>query len=196
MAYTIIPLANQDENGSQPGLRENFSLLKRFLQYDHSVLGSTGYHQKMSFLRQVAIPATAVNEMKLFSRTSAFGSTELSLRRENNGAVNEFTTGMANLNGWTRLPSGLLFIWGIRSGAGAITGNGVITYAVDVPSFPGFASVFNAQVTVYNNTNVDVNTAIKVTNYTALITELRVFGSLRAAVGAAPVEFTWLVMGV
>lgn len=193
MAYnSSIPQATDIPATSQADLLANFQAIKQLIDVNHATFShaNEGKHNLVSFPVQAALPTTAVGEVALFSRTSAFsGIPELCVRFENNGAVSEFTSGLAATNGWTRLPSGILLKWGI----GVANGDSTVTFPV-APTIPAFTALYNVQLTVIGAAAGDLDEYVRIKALTPL--NFTCYGSKRTTTGAHLVGFGYLALGV
>jgi hypothetical protein len=192
MAYlNSIPQPTDDPSVTQAQLLANFQAIKQLVDVNHGTFSDAneGKHKHVSFPEQAASPATAVNELGLFSRQSALtGVAELCLRKENNGAVYEMSC-LASATGWTRLPSGILLKWGTT------TANGLTTITLPVAAtIPVYTTIFSIQLTNGDTGVADSNTAIRFID--AVPASFRVYGSPRITSGAKNVGFNYLVIGI
>jgi hypothetical protein len=193
MAYKEnIPQASDIPATSQADLLGNFQAIKQLIDVNHATFSSAnkGKHNLLTMPEQAASPATAVNEIALFTRESAFsGQAELCARFENNGAVVEFTSGLAGNNGWTRLPSGFLIKWGV----GIANGDSTVTFPV-AATIPAFTALYNVQLTVVGAAAGDLDEAVRIKALTPL--NFTCYGSKRTTTGAHLVGFTYLAIGI
>lgn len=193
MAYTNNrPLATDKPSASQPILAANFASIKLLVDENHVTFDAVGQgkHKHVTFPEQGATPVTAANEVALFSRQSALtGLSELCIANEGAGAVYEFSSCLANANGWTRLPSGILLKWGTSAS------NGLATLVFPVAAtIPAFTTVFNIQLTPVDAAVTDANIAIRLVDFTNL--QFRSYGSARITAAAAAAGFTYLAIGI
>lgn len=195
MAYNPnIPQATDQISVSQADLLNNFIALSTFLNVNHVDFASAdqGKHKFVSFPQQGSSPATSGTEVALYCKVSPLTSVpELYFRNATSGAEYEFTSYQPAVDGWTRLPSGILLKWGNVSANGAT----VINFPAGA-TIPSFTAVSSAQVSVntIGGGNVDPNTFVTVNAIST--TQLTVYGSSRTATGAAAVNFTYLVIGL
>lgn len=155
-----IPQATDRPNNSQPLLLANFAAIDTVVSVNHVTFddpsGDQGKHKFVSFPEQAASPATAVNEVALFSQQSTYSTeAELAIRKENSGDVVEFTAAGKAGTGWTILPSGILIKWGYSAPA---TGLATITWPVGA-TIPVFSAVYNVQISYLEATAGDVDVA-------------------------------------
>ena len=183
-----IPQASDIPDTTQPQLLANFQAIKTLIDVNHGTFSAAdqGKHRFATFPEQGTSPATAVNEVALFSRQSAFtGVAELCLRKENNGAVNEIAYGAT----WARLASGLLIKWGTT------TANGLATIVLPVAAnIPVFTTVLSIQLTNGDAGITDSDTAIRLID--AIPASFRVYGSARTTSVAKLTGFNYLVIGI
>lgn len=139
----LIPLATDKKSVSQGDIKNNFTLLEDTYN---------GINNKIILKEQAVSPASAVNQMALYTKVNAHGVTSLFVLPET-GAGNEvdITTAHHAVNGWCLLPCGILMLWAYTT-VGPSPANVTYTYASDV-TFPGFNPALpyphNAQVTPY-----------------------------------------------
>jgi len=154
MAYSeSIPQAGHKLSRSQADLLNNFTALKTAFEINHEDFNAAGQgkHIHTTYPVQGATPTTAAGENALFSRTSSLtGIPELVYVPQSAGTAVEFTSSTKAVNGWTRLPSGILMKWGqdtaVTAGAASNT-----TFTFDTgATIPAFSAVYNAQLTLIN----------------------------------------------
>lgn len=99
MTYNpLIPQPTDDMSDSQGDLLTNFGQLNTVYSEDHVAFDASadkGKHKKVSFVSQgndpdVDSPETGVNELVMFALEDGT-DTELYIRKENNGSVNQIT---------------------------------------------------------------------------------------------------------
>lgn len=119
MAYTNnVPQSNQRIKDTQSPIQQNFVEIQNLITVNHGDFGAAdaGKHKFIQFPQQASASSTAAQEMAMYAKNSTLTSqTELYIRRPSNGTEIEFTGALANTNGWTRLPSGILLKWGSQS---------------------------------------------------------------------------------
>lgn len=176
MALNNVPQAGQTLAVTRNPIQQNFSVIDTAFSVNHVAYGAGGQgkHNFVSLPVQGAAPATIAGEIALFSQTSAVtGNPELALRRQTNGTsyeISTYGTGSYSFNSggqgsitytytWTRLPSGLLMLWGTQTSVGpAFTATGLVMVFPTATSFPGFATaVYNVGVTLQWNDNTGSN---------------------------------------
>lgn len=135
MTYTTnIPLSAQKIKNTTSLIRANFDNLAAGLSNDHADIndptsGTRLTHDKVRLNVQGAAPSTTTTQIALYSKnvlSNAVNYPELFLRRANNGTEIQFTSGglspllggdylnpPANSTGYTFLPGGLVYYWGI-----------------------------------------------------------------------------------
>lgn len=102
MSYQpLIPLATDKKSKSQADIKENFTLLEDTYN---------GINEKLVLKEQAASPATAANQMALYTKDVA-GITAMFIRPEGSGTEVDFTTAVKANNGWCKLPCGIIFLW-------------------------------------------------------------------------------------
>lgn len=135
-----IPAATDDPSQSQSQMLTNFNLANTYFGVNHVAFNAAsdqGKHNFSTYVDQGGDPATAVNEIALYSKDVG-GNSTLFLRKENNGAVVQ----MSNLNpvsaanGYTFLPGALLLQWGTATliALGDTTVNFPITFSAQAYS--------------------------------------------------------------
>lgn len=135
-----IPQATDDPSQSQSQMLTNFNLANTYFGVNHvafNAVSDQGKHNFSTYVDQGGDPATAVNEIALYSKDVG-GNSTLFLRKENNGAVVQ----MSNLNpvsaanGYTFLPGALLLQWGfsVIAGLADTTINFPITFSAQAYS--------------------------------------------------------------
>jgi len=116
MAYQQnIPQPTDELRDSQNDILQNFQGIKTAWDVNHVTfdLADEGKHSHVSLPEQAAGPATAANELAVYSKQSTLtGVAELFVRRESSGDEIELTSGLAANDGWSRLPSSILIKWG------------------------------------------------------------------------------------
>lgn len=191
MAYTSnVPQATQKISQTQPLIQDNFMAIATAFNLNHGNFDdpNQGKHEFLQMPEQSSAPATAVNEMGLYTKESSLTSqSEMFIRKENNGQEIEFTSFLGAANGWTRLPSGILLKWGQGSG----TGNHSINFPTGA-TIPVFTSTYIGFVSV-RDTSGTPNTFA--TFRSVNTTSLSVFGSSRTSTAATAVNYNYLVIG-
>ena len=110
------PEANDLKSQSQADIQGNFAAIQTFLEVNHETFADAneGKHKHVTFPEQGADPATAADEVAIYSKLSAVtADTGLFFRKESSGDVVECTAAVKAASGYTMLPSGLKIAWGI-----------------------------------------------------------------------------------
>lgn len=138
----------------------NFQQLNTVFDVDHvpfndSTSANRGKHDKSTYVELGADPATAANEMALYSKDNA-GATTLYLRQESNGSVIQMSGANPTVaaSGSTFLPGGLILKWGILNNP---TDNDTITFAGG--AFPG--NVFSITLTPVRDATAERSMYVK-----------------------------------
>jgi len=184
-----IPQSTDIPATSQAQLLANFKAIKTLVDVNHDTFSAAdeGKHKFANFPEQGVNPATAVNEVALFSRESTLtGISELCVRNENNGTIYEFTSRGVS---WTRLPSGILLKWGIATADGDST----VTFPV-AANIPAFTTCYSVQLTLVVAAAGDADQAVRLKSYTNL--DFNCYGSKRITLGSHLVGFTYLAIGI
>ena len=136
--YNNIPQAGDAKSASQPLILANFQYLNDL------VLGKNNFI--LFTPEQAAAPATGALEMALY--TKHVGAVPaMFINSAADGEV-DFTTAHKATNGWCQLPCGLLMLWFRTTAVAVHNANTVFTYAVEVPTFPGFGAIpYFSQIT-------------------------------------------------
>jgi len=194
MAYVAdIPQPTDLKSVSQNDILNNFQAIKAAFDINHVTfdLADQGKHNYISLPEQAAGPATAANELAVYSKESTLTSVaELFVRKESSGDEIEFTSATSATPGWTRLPSGILLKWGASTKTGAQT----VTLPV-AATVPVFTTIFSVQLTPVAAGGTDVDTFVRVVSFAAG-TGFNVYASPRSTTGTKAVNFEYLVIGV
>ena len=174
MAYKPgIPLSTDIPSQSQGDISTNFAGLKTFIEIDHVAIDDVkqGKHNKVTLpiLATADQPTTGASEVGIFSRTSTeTANKELVFLPESTAPADgiEFTAALKNVNGWTRLPSGILLKWGTSDVLAINAGSFSFPVAGTVPVF---ANVYSGQLTVAQ-TGRDKTVAISAISTTTVTT--------------------------
>ena len=192
MAYNpSIPQANDRLRDSQPPILENFTVINRAWEINHVSFDNVneGKHKWLSFPEQGGDPATLVNEVAIFAKQSGLtGVAELFLRQENNGTVYEWTSSLNAVEGWTRLPSGILIKWGSQAPGGAAAGANIDLYPV-AATIPVFTAAYIVLVSPYH-LGADAAT-VRLMDWNT--TQFRVFATIPG--GGTNPGWTYLAIG-
>jgi hypothetical protein len=110
-----IPSSGQTLGGTRDDIRNNFTNYYDNMVKNHADVNSAdrGKHKFLQMPDQAAAPATAVNEIGLYSKDVA-GNSRLFLRQESNGPEVQISglTPLSAASGYTFLPGGLIMQWG------------------------------------------------------------------------------------
>ncbi len=172
MTFTgSIPQTGQSLGQTRDNIRDNFTNYNDTMSVNHvPPNGAGGYpqgkHTFAEFVVQAQSPPTTTAEVALYSRSLGIpnGTPQLFLQKENqlvNTAdiqMSRLDTGVLNaVNGWTFLPGGLIYQWGIFAFVGAASSVNVV-FATSNISFP--TNCWNVQLTGigFNNTFDVTNT--------------------------------------
>ena len=137
-----IPTTGQSLGNTRDMIRNNFTNYNDVVSVNHVAPNdpNQGKHNFLQMPDQAAAPTTAANELGLYSKDVA-GNSRLFLRQENNGAEIQMSgiNPVANINGNTFLPGGILMQWGTES-IPANTTFGIINFPIT------FSKVYQVQV--------------------------------------------------
>ena len=162
MALNNVPLAGQTLAVTRNPINQNFATINTGFAINHIEynLADQGKHKFLQMPEQLVAPNTAPNEAGLYSAVGAYsGATEISFKRESNGAVIPFTECLAAANGWTNLPSGILMKWGTVNANDNVDVVHVFPVAANIPVFTAVYSINVSMVgtaAVSNNGNWDL----------------------------------------
>ena len=118
MAYKDIPGSSDKLSSSQSDIKTNFLEINTLVAVDHATFGTAneGKHDKVSFPKQGAAPATLADEVALYCKDDVDGNPSLFARKESSGdEVNLIPSGTSvshTTKGYEKFPSGLLMCWG------------------------------------------------------------------------------------
>lgn len=132
-----IPASTDLISQSQSQIQTNFSQSNTAFGIDHTafdVVSNQGKHKKSTYVEQGADPATAANELAIYSKDLGAVST-LYLRKESNGTVIQMSARdpVIAASGCSFLPGGILIQWGTYSlAAGTLTTP--VAFAVTFPT--------------------------------------------------------------
>ena len=192
MAYNEnIPQPTTNPSNDQPLILDNFKAISTVVNVNHINFDEPGKgkHKFLQMPEQSSAPATAVNELGVYSKQSTLtAQAEMFIRRESNGTEIEFTSFLGATNGWTRLASGILLKWGSGTGSGI-----TVTNFPTGATIPVFVSVFNGLVSV-EDTSPSPNTFTTLRSIST--TAITVFNSKRTSSGADSATFRYLVIGI
>lgn len=114
--FTInMPTSGESLGSTYQKVQDNFMNYWNNFQINHVNPNDAngGKHTKVQMIEQGADPATAINEMAMYTKDVA-GNTRTFLRQENNGDPIQLSgiSPLAAANGYTFLPGGLMIQWG------------------------------------------------------------------------------------
>jgi len=164
------PAAIDQLNQSQGDIQGNFAAIKTLVDINHETFGTAdqGKHKYVTLPEQVAGPATAANEMALYTKEVG-GASALFLRKEGSGSEINFTTATltSGASGYCVLPCGLKMNWG-KGTASTGVANRVVFSSAFTDSGPGAGvsepNILSVQLTLYTDANE--NNFISVVNGT------------------------------
>ena len=188
MALTVTPNSGQNLNQTLIPIQSNFGTINAAFLVNHIEYGIAGQgkHKFVTMPEQALDPATAVNEMAIYTKDVA-AVTQLFLRNENNGSVINFTSKDTTLaNGGTTLPSGIILKWG----NGVTPAGGTIT----VNFTAAFPTGILAAYAVPSNPAGAINNFVMARVYTYTVANMQVETFTTAAAHFA-VTFSWLAIG-
>ncbi len=119
MSYNpSIPQADDLISESQLAIQTNFSQLntifeKDHVEYDNATTADRGKHKQSTYPDSSSDPATAGNELALYSKDVG-GNSRFFMRQESSGTVIQLSgiDPVLMTNGYTFLPGGVIFQWG------------------------------------------------------------------------------------
>lgn len=189
-----IPQANQRIRDSQPPILENFTVVNRAWNVNHGAFDTgaaiEGKHNWVTFPEQAGDPVTLANEVAIFAKESALtGVAELFLRQENNGTVYEWSSSLNAVEGWTRLPSGILLKWGLQAPGGATPNAANVDIYPVAAQIPVFTAAYIVLVSPYH-LGADAST-VRLMDWNT--TQFRVYATVPA--GGTNPGWTYLAIG-
>lgn len=191
MPLASVPQAGQYLGQTQPDILNNFNIIESGWIVDHVDWGITGagWHNKVTFPVQTSAPTFATGQIGLYNLANTLtGANELNIQKGTAAAI-PMTAALANQNGWSYLPSGILLVWGTSSALGNTTTT--ITFPAGA-NIPAFNNIFSMQITTNNGSNSVPNQLVSLGNYTT--TNFVVYN--RQLVGSSStVNFTYLAIG-
>lgn len=183
---------NETFSVSQPKIAANFNAIKDLVDQDHETFGAAneGKHKQVTMPAQAAASTTTASERAIYCKNNAAAAPALWIQDAGVGAPADgidFTTAIKAAEGFTTLPSGIMFIWGsinIPGGTQAATATFVNT------GFPN--AVFTIQATVTHGGNYSANDTI----FSALNpTQTQCVFSRNNPYKAAPITVKYLAIG-
>lgn len=152
-----IPQSSDIPAQSQAQLLTNFQQTNsvfgiNHVEFNNATVANRGKHKYVSMIEQGSDPATAANEVALYSKDVSAVS-QLFLRREASGAVIQMSGQNPTVaqSGSTFLPGGVVMKWGFT---GVINDNDVVTFASAFPT-----NCWNVQLTI-----IDPNATARILN--------------------------------
>lgn len=146
MALTVVPNSGQTLNSSRTQISGNFASIDTAFKVDHVEYNLTGQgtHSRVFFAQQAAdIPTPNATDAVIYTKAGTGGANSLFYRGPSNATPAEFSYKLANANGYTILPSGIIMQW-----ASGTVGAGQAFINVTLPrAFTNLAAVLNCQVT-------------------------------------------------
>jgi Putative tail fiber protein gp53-like, C-terminal len=149
-----IPVAPNNPSADQPGMLTNAQSINSIIAVDHIGFNTNngGYHTVIHFSNQAADPPNIAGVGQLYTKSAGNPSQPALFYRPPTSAAGIQLTNLllpvANTNGYTFLPGGLIFQWGTVttafSGSSSRTG-GVVFSSANV-GFP--SNCFNVQATL------------------------------------------------
>lgn len=181
MALTVTPNTGQNLNQTLNPIQTNFGTINAAFLVNHVEYGIAGQgkHKFVTMPEQGADPATAANEMAIYTKDVA-AVTQLFLRNENNGSVVDFTSKDITLaNSGTTLPSGIILKWG--RGA-TVAGLATVNFTTPFPT--GILTVYGSLSTTAGAPGLAAN--IRLYGYT--VNTMNIITNTDA-------NFCWLAIG-
>lgn len=173
-------------------VQNNFSSSNTSFGVNHvpfSVALNNGKHKFVEMPNGILPVGLAAGESTLYSK-SVSGASQLFFTRDNSGIEIQLTgptTPVANTNGYTFLPGGILMQWGIVNSP---TSTGTVTFATANIAFP--TSCFNVQCTLIAKSG-GTSTSNTVAPITGTVTNTG-FGYSYTATSSY-VAFYWVALG-
>lgn len=159
MPYTDnIPQSGQTLGQTQAAVNTNFTIIRTVQQVNHEDFDNAneGKHKFLQMPEQVSAPTTAANEAGFYSKVGTNpAETNLFFRAEGSGFEYQMTsaisastgrfgsTSATSPNGWTFLPGGLIYQWGVTSASSS--SSVLVTLATSNIDFP--TGILNVQLT-------------------------------------------------
>ena len=167
MAYNNnVPLATDLVSATQQPIHDNYADIDTLININHIGfnVADQGKHKFVTLPALALTPVPLVNELNIFTRTSAFtGDPELCVARSDASVIEMTSSSLTSPTGWAFTSSGLLLKWGTGSIPGVATS---VVYPV-AATIPVFGAVFNVMITVQYPSGTDENknaTVIDITN--------------------------------
>ena len=212
MSYNkAIPAAGDRLKDSQPQILENFATISALLGVDHVIspwndpadptMTNQGKHNQVTLPEQTVVPTVAANEMGLYTKEQDSVS-QLFVRREGPGGTEINITNDVSkaIEGWTRLPNGLIVKWGYVVITPATAKDALIpAYSYPVgASIPVFSTVYTVLIgstqMINNVYGADFYQQSRLAAYTT--TTIQIFNSGLALAGGTATDWTYISVGI
>jgi hypothetical protein len=192
MALINVPLAGESLGQTRVPIQTNFITIGTAFAIDHVDYNTAGQgkHNKVTLPVQAVDPVLVANDIAIYSKVNGANVSQLFFERAG-GAPYTWTDSLQAVNGWTRLPSGILLKWGTQ----AIVAPGGQVNIVYVG--PAFTQIYSAQVSCLDATLGDSNCAVRIMSYNNLA-GLQIYASQRTIWPSSGFNFsvTYLTIGV
>jgi hypothetical protein len=206
-----IPAAGDRLKDSQPQLLQNFATISALLGVDHVISPWTdpategqGKHNKVTMPEQAVAPAagptTAADEMALYTKQENSVS-QLFVRREGDGTEINLTNDVGKaVEGWTRLPNGLIVKWGYVVVTPATARDALIpvhAYPTDaaIPVFTTVYTVLIGSTQMINNVyGGSYYQESRLAAYT--VADIQIYCSGLANSGGTATDWTYISVGI
>lgn len=192
-----VPVVGQTLGASRDLINANFVTINTAFSVNHVPYndgsGNQGMHQFVQMPAGTPVIATAAGQIGLYAKNgSVSGVPELYFQRQSLAANSGYAITESSIpsfvNGWTRLPSGALMIWGRTS---MVAGTKTVIYnnagTGGQANFPTFTAFSTPQLTRYNAGVAD-NNIVYLSSYSA--------NQFTAQSATANATFTWFVIGI
>lgn len=191
----LIPTASQRLKDSQPLIQTNFASIKDIIEINHVAFdqADAGKHKFMQMPEQAVAPASAANEMALYTKEQG-GVSQLFVRRESSGTEINITNDVLKAtDGYTRLPNGLIIKWGVKT----VTRN-ILSAELTFDATVAFSSapyiVTVTQKFGAGPSTGDLNVAVSAGDYT--VTGFKAFARAIGLPGGGTVTIAYVAIGV
>lgn len=199
----LIPQATDAQNNSQLYLLNNFGALETWIDQDHVDASDpdAGKHFRVTLPVQSVTPTFSGTDTGFFNEVdSTTNLQEVVIHKLLAGGTPANVSMTASIlstdlgptalqTGWTRMPSGILLMWGFS------TANGLTTITVPVSAdLPIFNTMMTVMVFPKTTSSSDPNIAVTLQNILST-TQFNVFMSSRTTTGAAAGSFGYLIIG-
>lgn len=203
MAYQAnIPLPTDRLKDSQSDILDNFTAIKQLIDRNHGTFGATteGRHTFIEFPTTTPTKDTLTTpEVALYSKNGAFSGVPELFFQGNNLAADfgyAITESLQAVNGWTRLPSGIVLKWGTTSIASRNSLE-TITFPVlgTIPAFTAIFTVLAIETFSAGPSLGNLNTAVSVGNFTTV--NFQIYARAIGLPGGGPaVPITYIAIGI